>query len=169
MLILTILLFTLDTKSYAWTLTAGTLGGPAVVMIAPTVLYWLDPPSQTSTTPSPLAQKQSSQLIAMAYGASGVVSLLGWYFLLYVAWTRYETNVAAFLSDVWGATSNPFVRFMTIDALVLWLAVLIHIGFRNVGSAVEAVLLTPLFGPGAACAMALSGVETMEEQKLKRD
>ena len=162
MLASTVAIFTLDIQSTAWTAWAGFLGSPAICLIA--ALPRLLKPPQTAPSDEILSTAQSAGL---SLGLGGVISFIGWMYLLYVTYTQYGSNVQAFRKDVW-SEAHPSVQFMTIDAAILWLGVMIHIATRNVRIALEAVLTTPLFGPGAAGCMALVSLEVDSASKLAK-
>ena len=72
--------------------------------------------------------------------------------------TTYGTDYNLLLDDLW-FDAHPSVQFMTIDATVLWMGLILHIGSRSLQHMAEALFLTPIFGPGAAPAMALASME----------
>ena len=147
-----------DTQSYGWTLCAGILGGPVISL--PALLLWFvgPPPVDTTTQQDAL---RSAEAAALSYGLAGLVALLGWFYLMYVVLTTYGTDTETLWKDVWAETTGV-VQFATIDAVVLWVALVLHIGSRSLRSCGEAILFTPFFGPGAACAMALASLELNE-------
>lgn len=157
-LALTILVFYLDPRSYLWTVCAGAMGGPLMAILAPMGLWLADQNAKQPTTKE--VARYSHSVMAFVYGTVGGVALVGWIFLLSIAFNNYQTNILAFCADVWGPKANPSVVFMTIDAVILWLSLVVLIGFRDRKSALEALLLTPVFGPGGACALALAGIES---------
>jgi hypothetical protein len=61
-------------------------------------------------------------------------------------------------TEIW-EEANASVAFMTIDTGVLYLGILIFIGYENAWKALKALFLTPLLGPGAACCIALKDLE----------
>ena len=58
------------------------------------------------------------------------------------------------------AEATPAVAFMTIDAGVLFLSLLLHLASTAPAEAVAALAASPLLGPGAACALLLHRRET---------
>jgi hypothetical protein len=149
----TVMVFALDTDTDLWTTCAGTLGGPILCFIglAP---YFLPPP----TNPTPKDIALGAESAALSFGIGGVVALLGWFYLVYTVLATYGTDYQALYKDVWGE-AHPSIQFMTIDATVLWVGLVLHIASRKMSSVGEVLLLTPFFGPGAACSMALASIE----------
>jgi len=158
--ILTILTFTLDSTGYAWTFVVGYLAGPAAAM-TPLLTWNMTPPEELN---SGLASK-TMKTIAMSYIYAAIIAWIGWVFLVYIAWIHYGTDVSAFWADAW-AEANPSVAFMAIDAIVFYLALVIYIAYCRLSGALEALVLTPLFGPGTACALVMSQLE-MERVEIK--
>jgi hypothetical protein len=151
-LILSVLVFCLDTDSYAWTISAGILGGPILALL-PVFLWGVAVPENSKEQ-----RIQGARAASFAYIVAGVIAFFGWWFLVYVAWSSYGTDHAALWKDLW-TDAKPCVAFMTIDAGVLWLAMVICIAFQSLPHATEALLMTPLFGPGAACSFAMARLE----------
>lgn len=156
-LLLTACVFTLDTSSYLWTLAAGTLGGPGLPMVA--ILLWGDTPP-TKATPTTVSTA------VWAYRATMIAAFLTYAVLVYIAYITYGTNVVALWEDVW-TNAGPSVAFMTIDTLVLFAGVCLHLAFRSTTAAMKAVVLTPLLGPGAACCLAMAELEETTEKAKK--
>jgi hypothetical protein len=166
-MILTVALFTLDVSTPEWTTCAGILGGPMICFfgILPTLLK---PP--TITTPQEVMK--TARWTGLSFGVGGILSAIGWFYMLYVAFIHYGTDVQALWKDLW-AEGHPSIKFMAIDASVLWLGVILYIASRKMSSAMEALMLTPLFGPGAACCMAVVALEmesasTLAKQQSKK-
>lgn len=159
-LFLTVPLFVFPAPSTAWSRVAGAIGGPAVVVL-PCVLLWLLDRTLAWAPGSPLAAPAPPRLLALAYGTSGAAAFLGWCGLLAIALTHYGTDAPALFRDLLSSDHAPAaVRFMAVDGLVLWLGLLLFLlAHRSTGCALEALVLTALFGPGAACALALAGAE----------
>lgn len=155
-IILPLLLFEIleDTQGYWWTLCAGIMAGPATPMTY-LLLWFVGPPSDSITKPE---ATRNSEMVALSYGITGFISLLGWFYLMYVIMTTYNTDFEMVWKDVW-AEAIPPVRFMAIDACVVWAGMVLHIGSRSFKGMVEAIVYTPFFGPGAACAMVLASLE----------
>jgi hypothetical protein len=160
-IVLSVLVFLLDTESALWTSCAGILGGPAIVLL--NALLWV------IKDPDPLdlkAAKKSAEMTTMAYTASGIVSLASWLGLVFlVAIPYYGMNATKVYNSVWGEAS-PSVRFMTIDAMVLWLATLIVIAYQKEFAGLEALGLSFLFGPGAGPALVMAGLQVDDEVQL---
>lgn len=147
--ILTILTYcVLDRSSPAWLTMAGILSGPAVALGA--LLLMLTP--KPSYDDDGMAGRKAS---ALTYAVSGVIALVWWCHFLYVGFSEYGFNLMAI--DI---NASPFVKFMGMDAGVLWIALLIHIASRSsMQQMMEAIIATPFFGPGSAVAMVLASIE----------
>jgi len=154
-LILTVLLFVVfQADTYAWTVSAGILGGPAIALTPLLLLGVPAPPSDSNKD----VMKASFGYVSMAYAVGGMLSLAGWVYLVFVAYMAYGTDFAALWKDAWG-DARAEVAFMTIDAVILCAGLLVVIAFRKPASLIEALVLLPFFGPGATCALVLSGIE----------
>lgn len=152
-LVLTTLVFTLDPSTYAFTVAAGMLGGP-VLVLSPLLLWAI----QTPPAKDARALSEGSKVVTKAYHIAGIVAALAWYALLYVVHTSYHWNLPALWTHVW-TDANPCVAFMTVDSIVLWVALLIYIGYRCPRGLVESLVWCPLVGPGASCAMIMGRLE----------
>ena len=167
--ILTFLLFCwLDTETYAWTFCAGVLGGPAVSLTG-TLLWGVGPPESSSDE----IVKKSTEAVAKAFAAAGGLAYIGWVYFCYVVWTAYGFDFSSLWKDLW-TEANPSVAFMTIDAGVFWVSLIVFVAMRSgVSRAAETLALSPLFGPGAAFALVMSGLEaertSPEKAKKKKE
>lgn len=155
-LILSVLVFTLSTQSAAWTSCAGFLGGPGVALLV--CLLWPIPhpdPNDDKT------RRESKDLSAKAFTVAGILSLVLWVWLVaFVIIPHYGFDVGAIWNDIWaGEDASSFVKFMTIDAGVLWLAGVIVIGYVNAQAGMEALLFSLIIGPGAALAFVLARLQ----------
>jgi hypothetical protein len=148
---LTVALFVLDTTSYAWTVTAGVLGGP-LVALGPLLLWSLAPPYPTDE-----AVAAGADALRRSYATVGAVAMLGWAVNVWLACRTFDSA-----DSVWAALwsrAPPAVAFMTIDAGVLYLGVLLAVlvgGDGGVAGVATALALTPVLGPGGACAFVLA-------------
>lgn len=132
-----------------WTTCAGILGGPAIVLSF--LPLW-------ATGSSPPSAK-SRELSTMPYAAAGAVGSLVWLWLLaLLVVPKIGLNPVAIYKIVW-AEASPCTKFMTIDLTILWLATVIVIGYQKPSAAWEALGLSCLFGPGAALALVLAGLQ----------
>ena len=152
-LLLTAAVFTANTDGQLWTTCAGILGGPGLPLAAG--LLWRLTPPLTKTKD---ALTKSADAAAFAYRAVAPVAFLGYACLVYVTYTEYGVDGTALWGAVWSG-AGPSVAFMTIDAIVLYVAVCLYIAFRDVGGAIKAVALTPVVGPGAAIAIVMAALE----------
>ena len=152
-LLLSIAAFIVNTKTYIWTVVAGILGGPALALTP--ILLWGDkePPLSDSK-----AIRDGADIAAKAYAIAGILSLLVWVFLLFVVFAEFGFHPMALYAHVWSEADSA-VAFMTIDATVLWLGLIVCIASRKLQGGIEALLLAPIFGPGGAAALVLAGLE----------
>jgi len=161
-LLLSFALFKLPTGSSAWMSCASILGGPGIVLLG--VIYWMvkDPDPKDLKL-----AKKSAQLSGRAFGFAGILSLFVWiYLVLVVIIPEYGYSISAVLKDLWGKDVNSSVKFMVIDAVVLWIGGLIAIGFRNWQAGLEALFYSFIFGPGAGPALVLAGLTADDEEEI---
>jgi hypothetical protein len=153
-IILTVAVFTLDIQSDAWTTCAGILGGPMICFFgfAPTLL-------KAPENPTPQQMSKAARSSAVSFGIGGLVSTGGWFYMLSLVYLHYGTDFSTLVESIW-TNAHPSIKFMTVDATILWLGLILHIATRKLSSAAEAVALTPIFGPGGACCMALASLES---------
>ena len=148
---LSVAVFVLDPTTRAWTLVAGALGGPLLAAV-PLLAWTLDPPPESTATPSMV------QSAARAYSVAGVLAFTGWAVLIFVVFQHYGLNYEALQHDVWSSAPSS-VQFMAIDATILYGAILTYVAYIRFTAALETLFQTLLFGPGAALAMILAELE----------
>jgi len=96
--------------------------------------------------PSATKTDSASLLVTNAYTGSMVCSFLVWVY----AFVAFIPNSLA----IW-TNANPSTQIIVIDTVVLFLALLITVLNENPVAAVQAILMGPLVGPGAALSYAL--------------
>ena len=162
-IILSILVFWLDTNSYAWQVCSGILSSPMLALL-PALLYGLPAPKDGSRD----IIKKGTEATCKAYLRSSIIAFSIWWFILHKVWSSYygygrggmiADSTSSLWKDLW-TEANPAVAFMTIDCLVLWASMLLFIGYHNTTDAVTALLLTPLLGPGASCCVVMAEIES---------
>jgi len=152
-IVLAMIVFMANTDDYIWTVSAGILGGPLLVMSG--ALFWFIPPIIASAddeqvvVPSKEHYEECTKATQTAYRVSAGIAFIGYYFLVYIAYSTYGMNGSKVWNAVW-TDANSSVAFMTIDTLVLYLSILSYIAYKDLDAAKKAFLLTPLVGPGAA-------------------
>lgn len=153
-MILAFIVFTVDTDSYLWTLSAGILGGPIIVFLG--AVNWLDesPPITKESIDNGLKAVNRSFNILI------VLSIMIWYGLVYIACQSYD-SFASLWSGIW-VEANASVGFMTVDSIVLYIAVLLCLAFQNEMKALKALVLTLVVGPGAAPLMVMKELEEIK-------
>uniref|UniRef100_A0A6U3NQB9 Uncharacterized protein n=1 Tax=Ditylum brightwellii TaxID=49249 RepID=A0A6U3NQB9_9STRA len=153
-IILTLFVFTAGTDSYLWTISAGILGGPLLVMSS--AVFWKDvsPPSTKENIVSGAAAIQKACRLLIPVGVAI------WAIVVVTAFQTYDSFPALWAS-IW-TEANASVAFMTIDSGILWVAILICIAFQDEYKAMKALVLTPIMGPGAAPLLVLAELEEMK-------
>ena len=129
---LTVALFALDPTSRAWTVCAGLLGGPAIALL-PLLLNLVPAPAVAVAfdefpSAGALVAKQAAagaKALGHAYALAGVLAFMGYAANVYLASLSY-TSLGAACTALW-AEATPAVAFMTIDAGVLFLGLLLHL------------------------------------------
>jgi len=155
-IILTAIVFQADPDGYLWTVSAGILGGPLLVLSG--ALLWPITPITTESSSASLSYEIKAT--QKAYHVSAAIAIAGYMFLVLVAYSKYGTNLFDLWDAVW-TNANGSVAFMTIDTIVLYISILSFIAFQSASAAFKAVLLTPIVGPAAA---SLVLAELEEEQ-----
>ncbi len=148
--ILTVAVFSLNTDSYGWMVCAGMLGGPILAMFP--AFLWTDKPP-TVVTKGVVQESISS--VQKAYTAVIILGTIVWFIAIYFVYDTYSSvgGFSAIMvklwSDIW-VNANASVAFMTIDTIVLYIAVLLAIAYQSFEKVAKALVLTPLMGPAAA-------------------
>jgi len=159
-LVLTARVFTLDPTEHAWSVSAALLGGP-LLAFAPAVGLWDDAASSAKKTASSGSKFDGRGMygVVKAYSIAGVVSFCGYAGIVFLAFSKYGLEYQTLLSDLWG--SNYAVTFMMIDAAVLFGGLFLYLMYASSKwtQLLEIVVMTPVFGPGAACSMILAQLE----------
>lgn len=118
--------------------------------------YWADKSSSIEASTQNIAKSNSA--IQNAYSFIATLSFLFWACLVKTAYSSYGFEIDTLWNEIW-EEANASVAFMTIDTGVLYLGILLFIGYENAWNAFKALFLTPLLGPGAACCIALKDLE----------
>jgi hypothetical protein len=153
----TVLAFAASPDSYLWTLTVGILGGPLLALF-PLVCWFMDPPSNDKAT------SRMTYSVVTSYSIAGSLSFLLWAAVMATIVLNYRLDYQSLVKDCW--TDAPgSVRFMTIDAVVLYGGMLAYVGYVRTSAVAETLLQTVFFGPGAALAATMATLE-MERNPL---
>ena len=158
--ILTILVFTVDTSTYQWTMLAALLGGPLIVLT--TLLLWGMEPKADQVDPKQVAR--GAIATSNAYAISSLMSFCFWIAILRVIYMEYVYDFAALWDDLW-TFADPCVQFMTVDSIILFLAAVFYIASVDPLDAIVTLFASPLLGPGAACGLMLWGHERVRTAK----
>jgi hypothetical protein len=164
-MVLSIVIFwLLPTSSSWWTSCAAIVGGPAVCLPL-ALLHFVQDPDPTVNNVA--AVQTSAEKSTMSYAVAGVISLAAWLWLVFIVTIpQYGFSLSAIYKDVW-EEANPAVAFMTIDAIVLWLGLIVFIAYHKLQFGLEALALSFLFGPGAGPALVWAGIQVDDEAQLK--
>ena len=117
-----------------------------------------------------LVAKQAAagaKALGHAYALAGVLAFMGYAANFYLASLSYASLGAA-RTALW-AEATPAVAFMTIDAGVLFLGLLLHLASTAPAEAVAALAASLLLGPGAACALLLHRRETHQHAEASAE
>ena len=160
---LTYLAFNLDPASYEWTLTAGTLGGPLLPMLS--LLLWrLKPKAAADVTPEDVSRGAIAS--SNCYLIVSFVSMAVWGTVLRAIREEYGLSSDAMKAGLW-FDADPSVRFMVIDAVVLFACALAYVASVDPIDSVAALLISPIIGPGASVGLMLWGHERLRDGKVK--
>lgn len=163
--VLTYLIFNLDTSTYPWTLSAGLLGGPPLAMV--TLLLWrLKPKPAEAVTPRDVSRGAVAS--ANCYLIASFVAFCMWVTVLKEILTEYGLSLDAMKDGMW-YSANGAVRFMVIDAGVLFASALCYVASVDPVDAVASALISPVIGPGASLGLMLWGHERLREGKIKAE
>lgn len=168
-LVLTVMVFSVDTNTPLWSHSAALLSGPAVC--GTSIILNMIPDPEIGTDKETKKQAAASRrLSGVVYGIAGLVSLALWLWMLFlmVIPTYGASSINAVYGELW-VNAPKALRSKTLEALVLWASGLLYIGFHSKQSAFEAVGLSVLFGPGAGLCMALAGLAVELPTPVKKD
>jgi len=142
--------------TYTWTVIAGLLAGPVGMACTPLLYFNLHPPSK------PVSEKQKNLTIyavVFAYSVAGALAFLCWALWVFRAFSAYGLDYQLMIDDLWNTPASGSVKFMSIDDLVLYASLVLYIAYHRFTAAIECLLQTLLFGPGASVAMILAQLE----------
>jgi len=165
--IFTLVVFLAPTDSTLWTTCVGILGGPILPMIG-LVLLTDESSKLTATEKNVKASSAGIQNVCKLLMAAGFV---GWLVVVKIAYQSYGLSIGDLWADIW-VDANASVAFITIDAGVLYLGMLLFIAYRaDEFKAAKTLLLSPALGPGTAVALALMEIEreTKFDGDLQKD
>mmetsp|Transcript_25427 Transcript_25427/g.31329 ORF Transcript_25427/g.31329 Transcript_25427/m.31329 type:complete len:360 (+) Transcript_25427:86-1165(+) len=149
---LTLLVFNLDPSSYAWTFSAGLLGGP-LVACSPILFSFLpyEKPSENE-----LYKAGVSHILSKAYFIAAIISFVGYMINVRLITKIHGADFHSIFKEIW-TNAHPSVAFMTIDILAFFLGILLYISIQKRGmvGVLKVVITAPFVGPGSACAIVL--------------
>lgn len=160
---LTYLAFNLDPASYQWTLTAGILGGPLLPLLS--LLLWkLKPKAADAVTPQDVSRGAIAS--SNCYLIVSVVAMAMWVTVLRASFAEYGLSSDAMKAGMW-FDADPAVRFMVLDAVVLFAGALAYVASVDPVDAAAALLISPIIGPGASVGLMLWGHERLRDGKVQ--
>lgn len=157
LVVLSVSVFVLDPNERMWSISAALLGGP-LLAISHLIFYFF--PAPTNATNLEKHEKTATSSLAKGYFLFGIMSYIGWLFLVYTSSMQYGRDIWRLVDAVW-SEAHPAVQFMTIDALGLFLSALIFVSLRGASHVLAVLLLTPVVGPGASLCCVLIETENM--------
>lgn len=165
-LVLTILVFWFSPGSSSWNNCVGLLAGPIFAGCTMLLSLFGDPPT-TDTEDVKKLGVLSRRIMALNYGAAGLVSLLIWLWLVFIMILPTFGLSGAFeglQNELW-SNATVKLRCKTVEVIALWIAGLIFVGTHNTQAVLEALGIGALFGPGAGLCLALAGVAVSEDME----
>ncbi|CAJ1966457.1 unnamed protein product [Cylindrotheca closterium] len=166
-LVLTILIFYLNPGSSGWSNCVGLLAGP-IFSGCSMLLSLIGDPSTEETKEKKEIATTSRRLMALMYGAAGLLSVATWLWLLFFmiipafGWS----SIQGVCDELW--TNAPTkLSYKSLELLALWFSGLVYIGVQS-GSpqaVIEAMSISAVFGPGAGLCSALAGVAVSEDME----
>ncbi|GFH55571.1 hypothetical protein CTEN210_12047 [Chaetoceros tenuissimus] len=150
---LSLFVFIAPTETQWWTVSAGILGGPIPALGG--MVYWND----KNTIPTTAKSLQDNIKNVKVYSRLLMpTAIFAWYALLFVTFDNLEGS----LWDAIWTNAGPSVRFMTIDAGILYLAYIMWFAFHSEIIAIKVLLLTFVVGPGGAGLIMLGKLEELK-------
>ena len=166
-----LLFYIFNTTTYAWTITAGLLLGPALalpsfVLSFPNLLKTnvKETPSATdSTLYSKLEARKhaiSSFAISNLYAGCAILSLIGWITLCRIGIQELPTDLES-LSRIFWYDAHPVIIASILDFLGVYTGLLFYILHRTgiVCTIITILLLLPVLGPGTSVSLVLYWIE----------
>jgi len=134
----------------SWTLCAGLLTGPGIPFLG--ILLWPFPAPGSEKSEGAV---QAIKLLKGAYRFFMLPSAAGYYFLVYRAYMIFDTP-KELLESLWGPKADASVMFMTVDSVVLALALILYLIMNcSCLDVFFTLVASPFIGPAAAICAAL--------------
>ena len=151
--LLSLFVFVAPVETQWWTVSAGILGGPILAMGG--ILYWNDKAVVKTNAKS---LQENVKKVKIHSRLLMPTAIFAWYALLFVTFDNLEGS----LWDAIWTNAGPSVRFMTIDAGILYLAYVMWFAFHSEMLAIKVLLLTLVVGPGGAGLIMLGKLEELK-------
>lgn len=161
--------FSSSRESYAWTLSAGCLAGPALALL-PVACWSMNPPSPPHS-PDDKASSRATRARVLSYQFAGALSFVMWAAVVAKSFGHHRLDVPRTLVGNLWMNAHDFVRFMTIDTVFLYLGTLSYVGYAETSAVPTTLVRTLVLGPGAALAVTLADLEQRRSPlaKLKQN
>ena len=144
------LTFFTPANTMMWQVSTVILGGQGIILsFAP--LWWV-------SGGKPLENEESRRLATVPYILNGTISFVLWLGVLSIVVFQMKADFQIMFEALW-KDATSFVRFLFIDAVSIWVASLVLVGYLRPSVLKECLGLSALFGPGSGVAMALAGIE----------
>jgi len=167
-----LLVLFVPTTSFLWTISAGVLGGPIIVLtFAPLWLFSNDQETHHNNSNGNKWKQNNLQSAhsTLPYAACGIVCFFLWLWLLaLVVIPQLGLSPIAIYQELWG-DAIVMVKFLTMDGLVIWLSSILVIAYEKNSAALEVIGATCLFGPGTAISLVLAGLQVDDDDDLWDD
>ncbi|KAL3928905.1 MAG: hypothetical protein SGBAC_012440 [Bacillariaceae sp.] len=145
-LVLTILIFWLEPGSPGWANCVGLLAGPVFAGCSMLLNLFGDISTEETEETKRIAAT-SRRLMALMYGAAGLLSVAAWLFLLFVMIIpTYGLSSIQFICDALWTNAPTKLRYRTIPQAVI-----------------EALSISAVFGPGAGLCLSLAGAAVSQD------
>jgi hypothetical protein len=144
--------------SKEWTVSAGIVGGPALVAVPLAIGALFDLPyHKLFGAPTAASNVDASEKWVRCYGMAGALSFCCWSAVMFGAFSTYAIHYKVLGSDI--GASTGFVHFVLADAAGLLVGMFLFLAYHSLWAAFEVVWQAVIFGPGAAVAMALAQLD----------
>ena len=166
--ILSVLVFAVDTNSYLWRLAAGILGGPGLAVVCGSA-FWFDKPPSKISEQTIAAHIDATKRV---YRFITLLSLICWAGIVHLLYKSYGFDVKAIYSALLtDANEDAGIEFLTLDYILIYVGIIIgYVAYLRWSAAVQVLVTFPFIGP-AALTIVAEKLEIDEckdsEQKIK--
>lgn len=166
--ILSVIVFTVDTNSYLWRLAAGILGGPGLAIVCGSA-FWFDNPPCKISTETIAAHMYATKRV---YGIITLLSLTCWAGIVHLIYKSYGFNMNSMYSSLLtDANEDAGIEFLTLDYILIYVGIIVgYVAYIRLSAALQVLITFPFIGP-AALTIVAEKLELDEcndsEQKIK--